>query len=229
MQSNIQRRIKLLSSGGRLVGPLLPSTLSRIATETRTAYLTFDDGPTPDLTPPVLDLLDEFGAKATFFLTASRVHDTGPIVKRIVASGHTVGNHGLRHIDYWKVSRESCVADLAASDRILTESTGSAAALVRPPYGHVTPGLLAWCRRTRRTCVLWDVMTADFDYEGDARPFGAAVVGAVRHGSIIVLHDSAPAPVTRLALVRSVLTELRNAGWRIDSPIRAPTHHRRGL
>ena len=185
-------------------------------------YLTFDDGPDPDVTPFVLDTLKEAGAKATFFCIGRNVEAHPAVYRRILDEGHAVGNHTHAHLDGWRTRSEEYTADVAqASSHIRSR-------LFRPPYGRI--------RRTQsRTLrgpsfdmriVMWSLLSGDFDVGLSEEDCLRNVLKHMAPGSIVTFHDSRKAePRLRHALPK-VLERMGGRGWKgraIESEIYAPT------
>lgn len=175
-------------------------------------YLTFDDGPTPGVTDEVLNILGDHHALATFFCLGKNVIQHPELYSRILAEGHSVGNHTQNHLDGWKTSRASYVNDaLEAANSIDSK-------LFRPPYGHIRPSQLSSLRELGCRLVMWDVLAGDF---ADRSPESilANLKKNVRGGSIIVFHDSEKASSRILSILPEFLQFLKEEGMN-PRPIR---------
>ncbi|MDA7502013.1 polysaccharide deacetylase family protein [Chitinophagales bacterium] len=144
-------------------------------------YLSFDDGPTEYSTIAILDLLDEYDAKASFFCLGESVLQYPELFGSIKSRGHTIGNHGFYHYDGWKSSKEQYVHN--ANQGALRTSSG----LLRPPYGHLNP-LHYFSLKEKHDLVFWDIMPGDFEDDATSAQIGSRLLKATE-GSIIVLHD----------------------------------------
>lgn len=157
-------------------------------------YLTFDDGPDPEVTPWVLDTLARSKAKATFFCTGRNAEANPALMDRLRREGHSVGNHTWDHPDGWRTPTASYLRNVLRCQR----STGTR--LFRPPYGRITPRQ-ARALRSRFEIVMWEVLSADFDTAIGGERCLRNVLRHARPGSIIVFHDSPKAwPRLRHAL-----------------------------
>jgi peptidoglycan-N-acetylglucosamine deacetylase len=153
----------------------------------RMLALTYDDGPSIELTPMLLDLLHRRNARATFFLQGRNASRHPEIVDRIVREGHTVGCHSHQHLNAWKTSPAAAVADIDAGYNSLSRWIGSTA-FFRPPYGKMTLATWWWTRR-RRVPVSW--WTLDSGDTHKVLPNTAQVAAAVRKngGDVVLMHD----------------------------------------
>ncbi|MGN0189137.1 MAG: polysaccharide deacetylase family protein [Candidatus Cryptobacteroides sp.] len=192
--------------------------------------LTFDDGPDPEVTPKVLDVLDRYGVKAYFFVIGSKAEKHPELIRLIVSRGHTVGNHTYTHSPLFPISGKSFIEDdVRACDSVidlaLQETCGSPSAspgprLFRPPFGVTNPDIAKILKHTAHEVIGWDVRSFDTVHLKDslaASEVDSAIercVGRIlrkaRPGSVILLHDrlaNAPALLSRLipALRRSGL------------------------
>lgn len=162
---------------------LFPHSLWRLPASPKCIYLTFDDGPIPEVTPWVLDVLDSYGVKATFFMVGDNVRKHPEVFRMVVERGHRVGNHTFNHIQglrYWTRNYLRNVEQAA----FLIPST-----LFRPPHGHMRlPQTLFLSRKYR--IVMWDVVTRDYNKALSPEDVLANVRRYTRNGSIIVFHDS---------------------------------------
>jgi peptidoglycan/xylan/chitin deacetylase (PgdA/CDA1 family) len=182
-------------------------------------YLTYDDGPEPDHTPRLLDALAAVSARATFFLIGSKIQKRPDLVRRILDHGHAVGNHSFSHIDAWRSPASDVQAELDRTHALLRDVTGVSPTFVRPPFGHLTPSIVRWCRKNDQSVVLWDVMPADFRPAGSAASLAARIQSLIRPGSIVVLHDS-PNPnvvANTAAATRLVSSALARSGWFLEA------------
>jgi peptidoglycan/xylan/chitin deacetylase (PgdA/CDA1 family) len=149
----------------------------------RDVFLTFDDGPTPVVTPWVLDQLEEAGAKGTFFCLGRNVDKHPEIYNRILTGGHSVGNHSYSHLKGFRSSIHRYMDDIRlASDMIDSK-------LFRPPYGRIFPGQVKAVLE-QYDIIMWDVLSIDYNAGLSGERVLQNVTRNVKPGSIIVFHDS---------------------------------------
>ena len=164
----------------------------------RTIFLTFDDGPTPAVTPWVLDQLDIYHVKATFFCIGNNVEKYPEIVAEIKQRGHQVGNHAYTHKRGMFTNTKIFFEDIARAQKLINSD------LFRPPHGHITPQQIKKLKHTFKI-VLWDVITRDYDATLPPEIILQNVKKYSRNGSIIVFHDSLNAEENlRYALPKSL-------------------------
>ena len=201
----------------RLLQGLYPDLLWRVPTRRRTAYLTFDDGPTPQLTGRLLDLLAQHGAKATFFLIGEEAERDPGLVRAMVEGGHTIGNHTYTHPDAWRTPRGQVLRELSRTSALLEDQTQKPVRWMRPPYGRFTQSMRSWALVRRQRLTMWDLMPGDYLRNATADKVEQRVLSDIRPGSIIVLHDNPKAEhVTPSALAR-ILTRLTDDGWSLEA------------
>ncbi|WP_088323945.1 polysaccharide deacetylase family protein [Polaribacter tangerinus] len=175
-----------------------PSIISRIyskyiwrfSTNKKDVYLTFDDGPTPEITPFVLDILKKYNAKATFFCIGKNIEKHPNLFKRIVDEGHSVGNHTQHHKNGWKTSVKSYIREVEMCDTIIHKFTVSDKKLFRPPYGKITNKKAKEIIKRGYKIVMWTVLSADFDSKVSKENCLQNVLKNTKKGNIIVFHDS---------------------------------------
>jgi peptidoglycan/xylan/chitin deacetylase (PgdA/CDA1 family) len=188
------------------VRALFPEAWCRLPAMDRQVYLTFDDGPCPAVTPQVLDMLDSFGARATFFTVGSNAAAHPELVERVRQAGHTLGNHTQHHVDGWRTPQRPYLRE------VLTAQRHTTTALFRPPYGRITHAQYSALGQRFRV-VLWDVLSGDFDTYIDAEHCARNVLRHVRPGSIVVFHDSRKAADRCLGALPKVLRSLGDDGY----------------
>jgi peptidoglycan/xylan/chitin deacetylase (PgdA/CDA1 family) len=155
--------------------------------DTRAAALTFDDGPSED-TERVLDVLDSFNLRAAFFMVGRHVERLPRVARSVAERGHEIGNHSYSHPIYLYRSGRETRRELERAQAIIEDATGVSPRLARPPCGVRTPAYFAGARELKLRTVQWDV--AGFDWTRRRAPeIARAVLGGVRSGSIILLHD----------------------------------------
>ncbi len=166
-----------------LLTKVYPRAIWRMNTTARKIYLTFDDGPVPEVTPWVLDVLKEAFIKATFFCVGENVVRHPEIYERILRENHSVGNHTHHHLNGWKTPFQTYIDNVQQCAQYVTSS------LFRPPYGRMRKDQRQLIE-THFTIVMWDVISGDFDERLSPEKCLKNVVSCVRNGSIILFHDS---------------------------------------
>ena len=152
----------------------------------RTLYLTFDDGPTPEITEQVLDILEQYQAKATFFCLGRNVEKFPNVYQSILAKGHSVGNHTYSHLKGWKSKNQEYFEDIELAFRLIHSR------LFRPPYGKIRRSQIRHLKKKYKI-ILWEVMSHDYENRLSKELSLKAVLKYSRQGSIIVFHDSVKA------------------------------------
>src|ERR1700757_3048973 len=149
-------------------------------------FLTFDDGPHPNITPFVLDELKKYNALATFFCIGKNVLQYDDIYRRITTEGHTVANHTHNHLNGWKTTNDIYLANIMKAKKYIDSD------LFRPPYGKITKLQLRQLttERFRLRPVMWSVLSGDFDKELTPEKCLQNVIKNAASGSIVVFHDS---------------------------------------
>ena len=173
----------LIEQPPKLLRWLYPRALWRMDKNVKAVYLTFDDGPIPEITPWVLDLLDKYNIKATFFLVGDNVRKHPEEFKMILERGHKVGNHTLNHISGLKYLSYNYLANTNKADELIKSK------LFRPPHGWMRWGQYMVLSH-RYTVVMWDLVTRDYSKRLNGRQVLDNVKKYVRNGSIITFHDS---------------------------------------
>ncbi len=212
---------------------IFPNLLWRVATESKEVYLTFDDGPVPGPTEFVLDQLNRFNAKATFFCIGDNIRKHPAIFSRIVNEGHAIGNHTFHHLKGWGTSTEKYVANVELCDKEIsrqyTEKVSVPPAdyqlpianLFRPPYGRIRSKQIRALESNYRI-VMWDVLTSDYNQSLSAEKCLRGSLRATRNGSIVVFHDSLKAEKNLRYVLPRFLDEKAQEGFvfkSLDYPV----------
>ena len=170
--------------------------------------LTFDDGPGP-YTAHLLNILDQYGAKATFFLIGSKVSGQASIVRSIQAHGHQLGNHSWSHPELPKLSVDQIAGEIDRTNEAIRQATGVKPSILRPPYGAVNGIVLEQLRLRGMSSILWSVDTRDWADRNSQIVCSRAVAGA-RPGAIILMHDIHQ---TSVGAVPCILSALKQQGY----------------
>lgn len=188
---------------------LFPEAVWRIKKRKRkVAYLTFDDGPIPEVTPWVLDTLDRYGVKATFFFVGDNVRKYPELYEEVKRRGHSYGNHTMHHLQGFKTPRLRYMRDITEADGLIDSS------LFRPPHG-----LLRWSQakaiKKHYNIVMYDLVTRDYSIKMSPDEVFRNVRRYARNGSIIVFHDSLKAERNMKEVLPRAIEWLQNEGYEL--------------
>lgn len=178
------------------------------ATGNKVIALTFDDGPGPH-TAHLLDILDQYGAKATFFLIGSKVSGQASVVRSIQARGHQLGNHSWSHPELPKLSVDQIAGEIDRTNEAIRQATGVKPSILRPPYGAVNGVVLEQIRARGMSSILWSVDTRDWADRNSQIVCSRAVAGA-HPGAVILMHDIHQ---TSVNAVPCILSSLKQQGY----------------
>lgn len=186
---------------------LFPEAIWRLRRkERKVVYLTFDDGPIPDVTPWVLDLLDKYDIKATFFLVGDNVRKYPYLFEELKSRGHSYGNHTMHHLQGFKVRSITYMRDLTEADRLINSP------LFRPPHG-----LIRWSQaraiKKHYNIVMYDLVTRDYSKRLNPEAVFGNVRKYARNGSIIVFHDSLKAEKNLRVVLPQAIEWLKSEGY----------------
>lgn len=190
---------------------LFPEAIWRVKKRKRkVAYITFDDGPIPEVTPWVLDTLDRYGVKATFFFVGDNVRKHPHLYEEVKRRGHSYGNHTMHHLQGFKTTRLRYMRDITEADGLI-DST-----LFRPPHG-----LMRWSQakaiKNHYNIVMYDLVTRDYSIKMTPQEVFRNVTRYARNGSIIVFHDSLKAERNMKEVLPRAIEWLQNEGYELLS------------
>ena len=197
---NAERPPSRDSGDANPIGPLQPkSTVSNAESpqsnnldKTKFVYLTFDDGPHPEWTPILLDLLEFFDARATFFVTGNRIETYPKHIRRIVMEGHAIGNHSFDHLDLTELSPDEIRFQIASASKAIAVVAGSQISAVtcfRPPYGATNQIMADIAREYGMEIQMWTVDTRDWEMDKSAELIAKEILDSLAPGAIILMHD----------------------------------------
>ena len=170
-------------------------------------YLSFDDGPDAVVTPQVLDVLDQYDAKATFFLCGSKALEEPDLVKKIRNKGHATGNHTFSHLNGIRAATKTYLQDIEACSQIVPSR------LFRPPYGKIRPRQVMQLKQSGYKIIMWTVLSYDFDQHLDPTECLYQCIRNTTDGSIIVFHDSLKAATNMLYVLPNYLAHFTQLGY----------------
>jgi peptidoglycan/xylan/chitin deacetylase (PgdA/CDA1 family) len=183
--------------------------------ERRAATLTFDDGPDPECTPRVLDILEREGVRGAFFLIGRRAEQAAGVARRIAEAGHDLGNHTWSHTSLWRCGPARTEREIGDGHAAITQAAGTPPRFFRPPWGKTNLAMFGTVQRLGTPCVFWTVQPES------RRPVEPAeqarrAVSRVRPGAIYDLHDADGVPGAGRRLVEylpALIGDLRRQGY----------------
>lgn len=183
----------------------------------KAVYLTFDDGPIPEVTPQVLAVLDRYGVKATFFMVGENAVKHPEVFEQVRAGGHSIGNHTYNHIKGLRVRTRAYLDNIGKADTVL-----GGTCLFRPPYGRFWIWQKLALFRQGYEMYLWDVLTHDYNPNYTPERMLAVIQRYTRNGSIINFHDSLKSNERMLEVLPQAIEWLQQEGYEI---LPLPMHH----
>ena len=184
--------------------------------ESKKIYLTFDDGPIPEVTEFVLDTLAAYNAKATFFCVGDNIKKHPDIFERLIHEGHRIGNHTFNHLNGWQTSTEAYLENVKACQEVMEEWGLTSQPLFRPPYGRVKQS--QWRPLiSEYEIIMWDVLSGDFSPKILPEQCLALSIKYTESGSIIVFHDNVKAIKNLYHTLPRYLQYFSERGWRFET------------
>lgn len=179
-------------------------------------YLTFDDGPTPEITEWVIEHLERYDFKATFFLIGDNIRKYPEIAQLVLKNGHAIGNHTFNHWNGWRYSTKAYIENISRCAEEIETQLDKQSLLFRPPYGKIKPSQVWQLRKKGYKIIMWDIITYDWDASKSPEFCYATIVKNVTPGSIIVFHDSKKAFGNLKVVLPKALKYLHENGFRSE-------------
>ena len=192
---------------------IFPGLVWNVPSEQKTVYLTFDDGPIPEITQWVLDILKENDIKATFFCIGDNIEKHPHIFQAVIAAGHTIGNHTFNHLNGWNTADTTYLENIEACRKSIHKGLHRDSFLLRPPYGKIKPSQAAAVKKMGYKIIMWDVLSADFDTTITPEQCLRNVTKNAANGSVIIFHDSIKAFANLEYALPKVITYLKENGF----------------
>ncbi|GER58347.1 polysaccharide deacetylase family protein [Patiriisocius marinus] len=183
-----------------------------------TVYLTFDDGPIPEVTPWVLEQLKKHQAKATFFCIGDNVLKHPEVLEKIISDGHTIGNHTQHHLNGWKTPFEVYLSDIEKCNKAIQSKSELTTnnKLFRPPYGKMTSKQANHLLKKGVKIIMWDILSMDYDKSISEKKCLDNVIRNIKPGSIIIFHDSLKAEKNLRYALPQVLDYIKRQGYNCE-------------
>ena len=204
----------------RFIQRLYPERIWAFSHVKDSVFLTFDDGPIPEITPWVLDELKKHNAKATFFCIGENVKTHSEIFQRILAEGHSVGNHTFNHLNGWKTATSEYIENIEKAKKQMHNSEfkiQNSRLLFRPPYGKITSKQAKTLQKKGFKIVMWDIISYDYDTNVSEEKCLQNVLKNIRPGSVVVFHDSLKAEKNLRYVLPKVLEFIGEKGLLCNS------------
>ena len=176
-------------------------------------FLTFDDGPTPEITEWTLEQLKKYDAKATFFCIGNNIEKHPEIFKKITQEEHAIGNHTFNHLKGWETNNDEYIDNVKKCKETISKLSTEHCQLFRPPYGKIKPSQSKILRKLGYKIIMWDVLSRDFDKTITQEECLDNVLKNVKSGSIIVFHDSVKAEQNLKYVLPKTLAFLKEKGF----------------
>lgn len=181
----------------------------KIPTTEKIIYLTFDDGPTPEITEWTLTTLKKFNAKATFFCIGANVVKYPEIFQQIISDGHAIGNHTHQHVNGWHTDKEAYFRNIKKCEEVVKSN------LFRPPYGRIKKSQYKLIKEDYKV-IMWDVLSGDFDPKTTPQKCLHNVKNNTTEGSVVVFHDSLKAADNLKYTLPKVLEYFTEKGYKFE-------------
>ncbi|WP_430399992.1 polysaccharide deacetylase family protein [Flavobacterium sp.] len=197
---------------------LFPKYIWELPNSEEKIYLTFDDGPIPEVTEWVLGLLKKENIKATFFCIGENIQKHPEVFKQIISDDHTIGNHTFNHLNGWKTSTKKYLKNVELCNSVFEKYSISnfQSKLFRPPYGKIKKNQAKELIKLGYKIIMWDVLSYDYDNSLNAERCLNNTLKNISTGSIIVFHDSIKAQDTLQRVLPKLIQQLKEKGFVFD-------------
>ena len=195
----------------KFIQALFPSLVWRKETLDKEIWLTFDDGPTPEVTPWILSVLKKENVKATFFLVGQQIEEFPELVVAIIKGGHTIANHSYSHKNGWLTNKEKYLEDIESCQALMPNNK-----LFRPPYGKVTKVQIAVLKEKYKI-ILWDVLSYDFKQNTSPKKVQENIIQNTTSGSIIVMHNNQMSFKNLEPILEKTIQQLKAKGYNFST------------
>lgn len=175
--------------------------------------LTIDDGPWPNTTSQMLDILKQNDVKATFFWVGQAIQANPELAKRVVAEGHAIGNHTWHHWYRW-MDEATAKSEIELTADLIYKTTGVKTSLFRPPGGFLNNGLVTYAKSRKDTVVMWSLTSADTDPRAKPQAFANNVLKGAKPGAIVLMHDGGGDRQRTVQALPQIITGLKQQGYR---------------
>lgn len=200
---------------------MFPNYIWEMPSTEKTIYLTFDDGPTPEITDWALSTLKQFNAKATFFCIGKNVKNHPDIFQNILNDGHAIGNHTNNHVKGWRTSTKNYLTNIDKAQKNIDSANvnhqSQEKPLFRPPYGQIRSKQGKALLKLNYEIILWNVLSFDWDKNISKEKCSENVIGNTSNGSIVVFHDSIKASKNMMYAIPKVLEHFSKKGYTFKS------------
>lgn len=190
----------------RFLRPLWGKVVWRKLTSSKVIYLTFDDGSVPEVTPLVLDILDKYELKATFFCVGENVEKHPDVYADVLSRGHRTGNHTYNHLKGYSFTTKEFVVNVRKASQIIESN------LFRPPHGQITLQQIRTLKSDYKI-IMWDIITHDYNKNLSPEAILNTIKKYTRSGSIVVFHDSIKAKENMLTVLPLAIEWWLNEGY----------------
>lgn len=197
-----------------IVQSLFPSLIWKINTSEKVIFPTFDDGPIPELTPQILEILNRFDAKATFFCVGDNIRKHPDIFQNLLNEGHSVGNHTFNHLKAWKTKDEQYFDNVYLCQQEIAKHKHQDKKLFRFPYGQFNLRIARQLKKNGFNLVMWDVLSKDYNPSISAKKILEKSIQNSQNGSIIVFHDNLKAKDKILQFLPLYLKHFSDIGYK---------------
>ena len=186
-----------------------------VKTDKKNIYLTFDDGPTPEITTWTLKQLKAYNAKATFFCIGNNIEKYPDVFNSILSDGHAIGNHTYNHVQGWKLGVNDYVSEVVKTQKAIDKTAlkSSKTKLFRPPFGKIKNRQGKALRALGYQIIMWDVLSFDWQVKTTPKAVLKYVTYKTKNGSIVVFHDSVKASKNMQYVLPKFLEHFTKKGY----------------
>jgi peptidoglycan/xylan/chitin deacetylase (PgdA/CDA1 family) len=195
---------------------LFPKYIWKLPNAEKKIYLTFDDGPIPEVTEWVLDILKHENIKATFFCIGDNIKKHPEIFKKIIAHNHSIGNHTFNHLNGWKTATKEYLENIELCEKEILKHTNLESKLFRAPFGKIRKKQASAIQKLGYEIIMWNVLSYDFNKDLSNEECLLKVIQNTSNGSIIVFHDSIKANNNLKYTLPIAIQQLKKKGYIFD-------------